>query len=185
VDRGGGLVAGEADRLEAVEAQGAEMGDELLSARGDESSESPKGLYSSADKALEKVQETYDYWSGKLNDITMQMAFALIGANWAIFGNLNGILGNPWAKWSILAVLFAMVANVGAALALSQLTRRRVRYAESNLRRWKTEYQSSTGQDVAWPFTDLINGVGTTMRWARALLIAGSGVCLIIGAISK
>jgi predicted outer membrane lipoprotein len=149
------------------------------------SSEPPKGLYASADEALKKIQETYDYWSGKLNDITMQMALALIGANWAIFVNVNGILAHIWAKLSIIAILLAVVFNVIAALALSEMTEARVTYAESDLPRWDREYKESTGQKVAWPFTDSINDTGRRMRWVRAALIVISGVCLIIGAILK
>jgi hypothetical protein len=165
--------------------------EDLVGVKSDEpviqetSSEPPKGLYASADEALKKVQETYDYWSGKLNDITMQMAFALIGANWAIFGTASGILGHIWAKLSIVAVLLAMVFNIIAALALSEMTEARVTYAESDLPRWAREYKESTGQKVAWPFTDCINDTGRRMRWVRAALIATSGVCLIIGAILK
>jgi hypothetical protein len=161
------------------------MPDDPITRTDGGSSDPPKGLYSSADEALKKVQETYDYWSGKLNDITMQMAFALIGANWAIFGTVNGILANMWGKLSIVAVLLAMVFNVIAALALSQMNEAQMTYAESDLPRWQREYQASTGKNVAWPFTDRINGTARLMRWIRALLIVASGICLIVGAILK
>ena len=148
-------------------------------------SDDPKGLYASSDEALKKVQETYDYWTGKLNDITMQIGFALIGANWAVFGSVNGILGHMLAKLSIVCIVAAMLANVIAAFALGQMTETRVSYAESDLNRWKNEYQISTGKTVAWPFTDGINNTGSRMRWARLVLISFSGLFFIIGAVWK
>ena len=55
----------------------------------------PETLY----EALKKVTSEFEYWSGKLTETSMQMCYALIGANWVVFGWLNGILNNVWAKW--------------------------------------------------------------------------------------
>lgn len=145
----------------------------------------PVGLYETAKEALDKVQDTYDYWSGKLTDVTLQIAFALIGANWAIFNNVNGIVSNLWSKASMLCVLLALVANVIAALALSEMSNKRVTYAEADLVRWEAEFKDNSGKKVAWPFTETINGTGRFMRWIRATLIVLSGAFLIIGAILK
>jgi len=62
-----------------------------------ESSETaPKiGLFESPADAQKSVSGAYDYWSGNLTASSLQMNYALIGANWIIFGSVNGILGSP------------------------------------------------------------------------------------------
>jgi hypothetical protein len=145
-----------------------------------------EGLYASPNDALKTVADSYNYSSGKLTDLSLQMCYALIGANWAIFGSkngVNGILGSFWAKWSMLLVLLALVSNVVAAFVLSQLLENRVDYAESDNPRWVTEFDKSSGKHVAWPFTNAINNTGKAMRWMRTALTIAAGVCLIIGAI--
>jgi hypothetical protein len=144
-----------------------------------------EGLYASPSEALKKVLDAYDYWSGKLTDISLQMSYALIGANWVIFGSVNGILASGWAKASIVFVLLALVSNVIAALALSELLNRRVDYAETDNPRWGREFKDSSGRRVAWPFTDRINNTGKLLRWIKGVLTVASGVCLIIGAILR
>jgi hypothetical protein len=161
------------------------MADLLRGNLDDIPSASPVGLFESAKEALDKVQDTYDYWSGKLTDITLQISFALIGANWAIFNSVNGILGSYWSKASMVCVLLALVSNVIAALALSEMSNARVGYAEENLVRWEKEFKENTGKKVAWPFTDRINFVGTLMRFVRTALIVLGGVFLIVGAVLK
>ncbi len=51
--------------------------------------DSDKSLDSTPAAALQKVCSEYEYWSGKLTDISLQMCYALIGANWVILGTLN------------------------------------------------------------------------------------------------
>jgi len=71
-----------------------------------ESSETPAeiGLYKTPADAQKAVSGAYDYWRGNLTTSSLQMNYALIGANWIIFGSVNGILGSLWAKWSMLLV---------------------------------------------------------------------------------
>jgi hypothetical protein len=151
------------------------------------SSDAPqkKGLYADPDDALKKVQDGYEYWSGRLTETSLQMCYGLIGANWLVFGSVNGILHSRWAEWSLLMVLLALGSNVIGAWTLSELLRKRVRYGESHGEKWAKEYKESTGKPVAWPFTDRIQNTGKYMRWIKATFTLASGALLIVGAILK
>jgi hypothetical protein len=144
-----------------------------------------KGLYASPEDALKKVSSEFEYWSGKLTETSLQMCYALIGANWVIFGSVNGILHSSLAKWSLVLVLFALGSNVIGAWMLSESLRRQIAYGEKDSTRWATEYQNAKGKDVAWPFTDRIQNTGKFMRWIKAAFTLASGICLIVGAILK
>ena len=113
------------------------------------------------------------------------MCYALIGANWVIFGSVNGILRSPYAKWSLVLVLLALGSNVIGAWLLSESLRKQIAHGEGDSAAWVTEYQDAAGKDVPWPFTDFIQNTGKYMRWIKAAFTLASGACLIFGAIVK
>jgi hypothetical protein len=143
------------------------------------------GLYKDPKEASAAVSSSYDYWSGNLTTSSLQMNYALIGANWIIFGSVNGILGSFCAKWSMLLVLLALVVNVVGSWILSEVLRKRIFYAEENYPRWGKEFEVARGKKDPWPFTNAIDNIGRWMRWIKATLIIASGIFLIVGAILK
>jgi hypothetical protein len=143
------------------------------------------GLYATPEEALKKVSSEFEYWSGKLTETSLQMCYALIGADWVVFGSVNGILNSGWAKSSLVMVLLALGTNVVGAWMLSESLRRRIAYGEGALSEWATEFEVYRGKDVSWPFTDEIQNTGKYMRWIKAGFTLVSGVLLIIGAIVK
>lgn len=145
----------------------------------------PTGLYASPDEALKKVSIEYEYWTGKLTETSLQMCYALIGANWVIFNSVNGILRNGWSKWSLVMVLLALGSNVVGAWILSEFLRNRIGYGEGSPVAWASEFASTRGQNVAWPFTGQIQNTGKYMRWIKAGFTIVSGLLLIIGAMTK
>lgn len=147
--------------------------------------EENSGLYACPEDALKKVVSEFEYWTAKLTDTSLQMCYALIGANWVIFGSLNGILGNVWSKFSLILVLLALASNVIGAWLLSESLRRRISYAELDERRWKDEFLEIAPHDVAWPFTDAIQNTGKYMRWIKVVFTLSSGGLLIVGAVIK
>lgn len=141
------------------------------------------GLYKAPADAQKAVAGAYDYWSGNLTTSSLQMNYALIAANWIIFGSVNGMLASIWSKWSMLLVLIALVVNVLGSWILSGMLRSRTFYAESDYQRWMTEFDNARGKQTSWPFTTGIDGVGKWMRRIKATLTIASGICLIIGAL--
>src|SRR5689334_22277255 len=96
-------------------------------------------LYESPTEALKKVCSEYEYWSGKLTETSLQMCYAVIASNWVVFGSVNGILGNMWAKLSLLMVILALATNIIGAWLLSEQLRTRVEYGEADGLRWFQE----------------------------------------------
>jgi hypothetical protein len=141
------------------------------------------GLYLSPAEASKKVGAEYEYWSGKLTETSLQMCYAIIGANWVVFGTVNGILDNIWGKTSLLMVMIALASNIIGAWALSYLLRKRVEYTEEDSARWKKEFANSVGTRCSWPFTESIDHVGLWMRRIKAVFTLAAGACLIWGAI--
>ncbi|MGA3106863.1 MAG: hypothetical protein ABSD53_20455 [Terriglobales bacterium] len=142
-------------------------------------------LYASPDEALKKVSSEFEYWTGKLTETSLQMCYALIAANWLVFGSVNGILASEWAKFSLLSVMIALAVSVVGAWILSEALRQRVEYGECDSVRWAKEFNAAAGQRVAWPFTDDMETIGRWMRWIKAGLTLLGGVLLIMGAILK
>jgi hypothetical protein len=142
-------------------------------------------LYKSPGEALKKVSSEFEYWSGKLTETSLQMCYAVIAANWVVFGSLNGILNNPWAKWSLVMVIFALAVNIIGARLLSNLLRKRVAYGETDSVRWKQEYAQFSTTDSPWPFTGEIEDTGRWMMNIKAGFTLLAGALLIAGAILK
>lgn len=141
------------------------------------------GLFASAGDALRAVSDSYDYWSGNLTTSSLQMNYALIGANWIIFGSVNGILSNKWSKWSMILVFLALLTNVIGSLVLTALLRSRILEAEGDNPKWQQEFAAAQGKATHWPFTPSIDNTGTIMRSVKAGLTIASGICLIVGAL--
>src|SRR5947209_1299855 len=51
-------------------------------------------LYQSPGEALKAVREDYLYWTEKLTDTSLQLSYAVIAANWAVFGSVDKLLSN-------------------------------------------------------------------------------------------
>jgi hypothetical protein len=136
-------------------------------------------------EALKKVCSEYEYWSGKLTETSLQMCYAVIAANWVVFGSLNGILNSAWAKWSLLMVILALAANIVGAWLLSESLRKRVEYGESDNARRTEEFGKCSTTSSPWPFTQGIEDTGRWMRIIKAAFTLLAGTLLIVGAILK
>jgi hypothetical protein len=142
-------------------------------------------LYGTAQEALKKVVEEYSYWSGRLTETSVQMCYALIGANWVVFQSVNGILQSVWAKLSLLMVLLALATSVVGSWSLSESLRRRIEYGEASPQRWEKEFQDASGKSVAWPFSSSIERIGFLTRQIKAGFTLLGALFLIIGAVVR
>jgi hypothetical protein len=167
--------------------QDTDMSDVEDNARGETVSFelSKTGTYESPRKALEEVGGYYKGWSTKLTEASLQMCYALIGANWVVFGSVGKLLESPWAKWSLLMVMVTLASNVAGAWWLSESLRRRFKYAEKNKVQWALEFNENADKESAWPSTEGIDNTAIFLRHLKALLPIAGGVFLIIGAIRK
>src|SRR5664280_261599 len=141
---------------------------------------SPKSaLYESPQDALKKVSSEFGYWTGNLTDTSLQMCYALIAANWLVFGSVNGILHSRWARLSLFIVLLALASSVVTAWVFSESMRKLIDYAESDTDRWEKEFKQAAGKKVPWPFTKRMEIIGIWSRWVKAGLTLLSGALLI------
>jgi hypothetical protein len=83
------------------------------------------------------------------------MCYALIGANWVIFGSVGSILHSRYAIVSLLLVLLALTFNMLSAYALAEYMRKRFGYAVSNRKRWKAEFQHEKIESTTWPYSKM------------------------------
>lgn len=141
--------------------------------------------YANPAEALKKLSSEYEYWSGKLTESSLHMCYALIAANWVVFGSMNGILASTWAKLSLLMVLLALGINIAGAWLLSAALRKRVNYGEADNVRWAEEFGKYVGANSPWPFTETIDWIGRWMRCIKAGFTLASGVLLMVGALLK
>ena len=141
------------------------------------------GLFASPEDALKKVDSEFEYWTGKLSENSLSMCYALIGANWVIFGS-SGVLHNLWAQSSVLLALLPLAMNLITASFMSESHRGIIARAEDNPPQWQHEFEESEGRSVAWPFTRAIERVGLCTRWAKLILPLMSGLALIVGTIA-
>ena len=144
-----------------------------------------EGFYKTPAEASQRVGNEFDYWSGKLTDSSLQMCYALIGANWVIFGSVGNILKSGCAKWSLLMVLLTLGANVVGSWWASEEHRSIFEFAEGHDKEWKEQFEDAKGKRTAWPFTKRMEQVGFWLRQIKGSFPLISGVLLLIGAIIK
>ena len=139
--------------------------------------------YATPAAALEAVHGDFVYWSEKLTDTSLQLSFAVIAANWAVFGSVNRVLGNGWAKYSLFLVLLSLGISLAGSKFMSEMHRECYEYAESDLDRWKSEFDDSIGKRIAWPFTKTIERLGRVLRECKTWLPIGGGVLFLLALI--
>jgi hypothetical protein len=141
-------------------------------------------LYGSPNKALEAVREDYLYWSGRLTDTSLQLSYAVIAANWAVFGSVDGILKSFWSKLSVALVIVGLGLSLAGAKWMSELHRKRIDYA-ANAPRWAGEFRDNTGKRSAWPFTSQIETLGRIFREAKTWLSLAAGLSFLVALLAR
>ncbi|MDT4289470.1 hypothetical protein RO575_07855 [Methylomonas sp. MO1] len=137
-------------------------------------------LYTTPDEALKVLREEYNYWTGRLTDSSFNLSIALIAANWAVFGSVDKILTNHWAKGSIALILLLLGINLIGCKILGEWHDERIKYAEANPNRWHTEFSETFGKSNSWPFSNKIISLSKLLRWCKTWLpLFGGGMFLV------
>lgn len=150
-----------------------------------ETDKKPKGLYGDPAEALKAVIADYQYWTGRLTETSAQMSYAVIAANWIVFGSINVILSSLWAKLSLLSVLLSLATSVIGNWLLCEGHRFQGKYGDCNPVRWETEFSQFANTKNPWPFTAVIECVASWTRHLKAIFVLAGGIFLVIGVISK
>jgi hypothetical protein len=144
----------------------------------------PKALYNDAQDALKAVRDDYLYWTGKLTETSVQLSYAVLGANWAVFGSVDKILTNSWSKFSVLLVIVSLALNVLGAKVIAEKHLDRINYAEANPVRWSGEFATTAGKRDPWPFTSAIESLAGAMRTGKTWLPLIAGVLFVMALIN-
>ena len=142
-------------------------------------------LYATPEEALKKVVTEFEYWSGRLTEASLQLCYAVIAANWLVFGTVSGILQSFCAKLSLTLVLAALATNIIGAWIMSDSMRNRIDYGEADGGRWAGEYTQVSGKADPWPFTQSMINMGIWTRRIKALFTLGGGLAWLVGTIMK
>lgn len=140
----------------------------------------PKALYSDSQDALKAVRDDYLYWTGKLTETSVQLSYAVLGANWAVFGSVDKILTSFWCKASVLLVILSLALSSLGAKMMGEWHRKRIDYAETDPTRWSTEFGDTAGKRDPWPFTTAIESAGKVLRFGKAWLPLVAGACFLV-----
>lgn len=136
-------------------------------------------LYGDAGAALRKICESFEYWTEKITESSFAATFAVIGANWAVFGSFRGIRANACSIWSVAVVLLGLALNLLGQWLLGEMLRRRVSYAEEDSVRWRKEYEAAKGSATAWPSTPAIDNLAWGLRIIKTFLPLVGGALFI------
>ena len=141
------------------------------------------GVYDSAEDALKELFGAFNYWSSQVTATSVQMCYAVIGANWVVFTSVGHILRNAWAMASLTTVLLTLTLNMVSSLGFAEWTRRRFEKADENRPGWNAEFEREKDKHGVWPYTEGVERMSVALRYVKVLLPLSSGIMLIIGAV--
>jgi hypothetical protein len=137
------------------------------------------GGYDNPGEALKAVGGWFGSWSQRLADTSVQLGYALVGANWAVFGAVDKLLGNPAARLSLVFVLAFFAANLTLTRIVTELLRKRYSWAERHPTEWARDFERTRGIDDPWPSTATIDTLGWLLREIRTWLPLASGAAFL------
>ena len=129
-----------------------------------------------ANENLEQLGKDFNEWCSILTTHSIQFAYAIIAANWAVHGSANAIISNLWSRLSLIVVFIFLAANLLATRLMIRLHFKQFIYAEDDRDRWKKEYEEfvkSKSKRTYWPYTKAIEDLGLALRalkiWAPVM----------------
>lgn len=134
--------------------------------------------FSKAGEGTKDLVEGYNAWTSGLAKHALQVGFALIGANWALYGTQAGILSNGWATASLFVAIGYLVLQLVLMQLMCMLHKRQHDYAEHDRDRWANEYDAAANTKSDWPFTRSIIRLGKVMTWLNVCAPVLSGALL-------
>ena len=137
--------------------------------------------FSKAGDAAAELITGFNDWSANISLYGMHMAYAVIAANWAVYGNAQAILSNPWAKYSVAIVIFFLGLNLFCTWLMTNLYANQCDYANDDKIRWKKEFNNENITSSAWPYTKYIENLGDFIRIIKVWVPIVGGVVFILG----
>lgn len=137
------------------------------------------GGYETPQEALKSVASWFGSWTQALSERSVELSYALVAANWAVFGSKDKLLASSCAKLSLGLVVVFLGVNLILTRIMAEVLRRRFSYAEADPTRWVEEFERTKGTPDPWPSTTAIDGVARLLREARTWLPLGAGIAFL------
>lgn len=137
--------------------------------------------FSNAGDAVKELFEGFNDWSATVSTYGIHMAYAVIAANWAVYGDAQAIIGNHWAKSSISIVISFLGLNLFCTWLMTSHYYKRCVYANEDKARWSSEFEKEKTSSSDWPYTKFIQRLGKFMRLLKVWAPIVGGIVFIIG----
>jgi hypothetical protein len=126
--------------------------------------------FNSPGDGAKELQEGFNAWCSILTKHSIEATLAIIAANWAVYGNTEVILDNIWSKWSLIVAVTFLGLNLVGTGWMTFLYNKHRRYADENKIRWKNLYEEADNKTTPWPYTHLIQAVGSISRFLKVIM---------------
>lgn len=136
--------------------------------------------FKDAGDASKELYDDFGAWTASLGKYALQLAFALMAANWALHGSSKNILDNPWATASMFCAVLYLTAFVVLMRLRTEEVRRQYEYAEGNKDLWHQEYLDNLQIDSRWPYTKRCEDLAGLLQWLHFLGPLLCGLLLLI-----
>ena len=137
--------------------------------------------FSNAGDAAAELITGFNDWSANISLYGMHMAYAVIAANWAVYGNAQTILSNPWAKYSVAIVILFLGLNLFCTWLMTNSYAERCDYADDDKNRWANEFKNEDAKSSAWPYSKYIENLGDFIRFIKVWVPIVGGIVFILG----
>lgn len=137
-----------------------------------------KKAVESPESGKEKLRDCYNDWSEAVAKYSIQAAYAIIAANWAVHGRVNVFIGNIWATWSIALCIVLISFNIVVVWWMAELSRKRWYKAEKQQEWWKEEFQKRN--KTKWPYSWGIETLALIHRFAKMILPLIAGLFFLV-----
>lgn len=130
------------------------------------------------EEGQKELLESAKTWSTGLGTLSVQAAYAIIAANWAVHRIPDTILTNRFATWSIGICIGFISINILLTGITTELLRSRWQKAEDTPDWWKSECERQA--ETKWPFTDSIEALGFGLRMLKIIAPILAGLFFLI-----
>jgi len=140
--------------------------------------------YSNAAEGLKQLEDSYNYWTGKITDLAFQSSLALIAANWALISGLHPFrCARTLLIVSTIIAMASLLVGLWSARRMAQLHYEQFQFAENHREAWQKEWEQSETTESQWPYTKKIDDSGTRWAAAKFWLLISAGATFAIGAV--
>jgi hypothetical protein len=137
-------------------------------------------LYKTPSDAMTALTEGYKTWTRRLTETSLQLSYAVLAANWTVFGSVNNILGNFYAKASVLLVVLSLASNVVVAGWMGRQHRQLIEGAQKEAGQWQQKFKDTADKKDPFPFTAAIENAAGWLRILKVWLPLLAGVAFFV-----